>query len=83
MSVVTITITDPAVLAQLEKADGPIAFKGPDGRTIRWAEAIPAGKLPAGFKSPLSDEEFEERRKQTGGRPLADILADLKRKYGE
>ena len=82
MSVVTITITDPALLAELAKAEGPIVFKGPDGRTVRWAEAVPAGKVPW-FRPPISDEEFEKLRQQTGGRPLADILADLKRKYGE
>jgi hypothetical protein len=33
-------------------------------------------------RSPISDAEFEEARKQKGGRPLADILKDLEQKYG-
>jgi hypothetical protein len=79
----TIVISDPEVLARLAAAEGPIILRGPKGECLRMAELVPPGKLPAGFKSPISDEEFEEARKQTGGRPLADILRDLKRKYGE
>ena len=30
-----------------------------------------------GLESPISDEELHERLKDTTGRPLADILADL------
>jgi len=83
MSVTTIVITDPEQLAKLAAADGPILFRGPNGETVRWAEPVPPDQLAARFRSPISDEEFEELRKQTGGRPLADILRDLRQKYGE
>lgn len=80
--VTTVVVTDPELLAKLAVAEGPILFRGPNGETVRWAEPVPEGKLPPGLRSPISDEEFEERRKQTGGRPLADILKDLRQKYG-
>ena len=36
------------------KAEGPIVFRGPDGRTVRWVEALPPGQYPAGLRSPIS-----------------------------
>ena len=63
MSATTIIIADPAVLAQLTTASGPVVFRGPNGEHVRFAELVPPGRLPAGFKSPISDEEFEEARK--------------------
>jgi hypothetical protein len=83
MSVVTITITDPALLAQLEKADGPIVFLGPDGRQVRWAEAVPPERFPAGLRPPMSDEELERRRKSpVSGITLAEFFEKLERGEG-
>ena len=63
MSVTTIVITDPELLAKLAAADGPIVFRGPSGDAVQTAVTVPFGKLPPGMKSPISDEEFEEARK--------------------
>ena len=79
--VLTIVISDPEVLARWAAAEGAIILRGPNGECLRRAGLVP-GKLPAGSKSPISDEEFEEARKQTGGRPFAAILRDVKQKYG-
>ena len=62
--VTTVVISDPELLAKLAATDGPILFRGPNGESVRWAEPVPPGKLPAGFKSPISDEEFEAARKE-------------------
>ena len=78
----SITITDPALLAQLRQASGMVDLKDPAG-TVIGRVFVERAAAPPGMKSPVSDEEFEEARKQTGGRPLADILHDLRRKYGE
>lgn len=83
MSVRTITITDPALLAQLEAADGPIAFQGPDGRTVRWVETVPVGQHPASIRSPISDEEFEKLRQQPDGVPLAEMWKRIHERYGQ
>jgi len=36
-------------------------------------------RLPPGTKSPISEQDRRENRKQLDGRPLADILRDLER----
>ena len=72
----SITINDPVLLDQLAASDA-IELKDPTGRVIgRFITDWP-GKLPPGVKSPFSDEEIAELRKQRTGRPLADILRDL------
>jgi hypothetical protein len=63
MSVTTIVITDPELLAKLAAADGQIVFRGPTGDTVKTVETVPYGTPPLGVKSPVSDEEFEEARK--------------------
>jgi hypothetical protein len=63
MSVTTIIISDPELLAKLAAADGQIVFRNPTGETVKTAEVVPYGKLPPGVKSPITDEEFEEARK--------------------
>lgn len=63
MTVTTIVITDPELLAKLAAAEGQIIFRGPTGDTVKTAEVVANGKLPPGVKSPVSDAEFEEARK--------------------
>ena len=59
----SITITDPALLAQLTQVSGVVELKDPTGRVIGTLLPEGYGKLPPGVKSPVSDEEFEEARK--------------------
>ncbi|MBY0514134.1 MAG: hypothetical protein K2P78_09520 [Gemmataceae bacterium] len=82
-AVTTIVITDPEVLAKLAAADGQIVFQGPRGEHVRTVSPVPFGKLPPGFKVPFSDEEMARRRQERTGRPIGDIIKDLKEKYGE
>jgi hypothetical protein len=82
MSVVTITITDPEMLAKLAAAEGPILFRGPDGACVRWAEAMPQGQLPAGVRPPISPEAFEKLREQPDGRPLAEVWKRIHERHG-
>ena len=80
---IDIIITDPALLKQLTEATGPILFRDPDGNVVcqtagRW------GVPPSDLTSPIHMDELERRRQATkGGRPLADILRDLREKHGE
>jgi hypothetical protein len=74
----SITITDPALLAQLRQAGEIVELKDPEGKLLGRVSGLGLGKLPPGVKSPFSPEEMEERRrKHRGGRPLKDILRDL------
>jgi hypothetical protein len=73
----SITITDPALLAQLATGNR-VEFTDPTGRVLGYFTPEGLGKLPPGVKSPFTDEELAELRQQRNGRPLADILRDLK-----
>jgi hypothetical protein len=74
----SITITDPALIAALTAAAEGTELRHPDGHVI--CQVIPPNPYspPPGVKSPFTDEEMEERRwNPVPGRPLADILRDL------
>jgi len=81
----TVQITDPKLVQYAETHPGEtIEVVSADGRRIGTFTAHGSFVLPPGAKSPFSEEELTERRKnRTGGRPLADVLHDLKEKYGE
>ncbi len=72
-----ITISDPVLLAELSRLTGVVEVKDPQGCVIGALSLESDGKLPPGVKSPFTDEEMAERRKDRTGRPLADILRDL------
>jgi hypothetical protein len=73
----SITITDPELVAQLRDAAAGVELKDPDGNVLGRFTVTGLGKLPPGVKSPFTDEERAERRKVRTGRPLKDILRDL------
>jgi len=76
---VSITITDLALLDEIRRSPGETALESPDGEPVGAAHVAHIGLPPPGWKSPFSDEEMAERRKdRTPGRPLADILRDLR-----
>ncbi len=72
----SIVITDKNLLEQLARTSGTVEVRDANGNFL-GTFAPPYGKLPPGVKSPHTDEEIEELRKQPDGRPLADILRDL------
>jgi hypothetical protein len=74
----SITITDPGLLAQLRQARAVVEFRDPDGNVLGTFAVEGSGKLPPDVKSPFTPEQMEERRqKNRSGRPLKDILRDL------
>lgn len=77
MNTTTITISDPELLAKLAAAEGQTVFRGPSGEAVKTVSTVLRFAPPPGVKSPISDEEFEEARQQTGGKPLAEILKRL------
>ena len=73
----SIVITDPKLIAELDAATGTVDLTDPTGRFLATVTA-PSGKLPPGVKSPFSDKEMERRRRAPKvGRPLADIMNRL------
>jgi hypothetical protein len=79
----TITITDPALLAQLVQASGIVVFQDPAGRVLAAYTAAGAVRRAPPGVIPFTDEELAELSKQRTGRPIGDVLRDLKEKYGE
>lgn len=73
----SITITDPALINALRHAADCIELRDADGEILGTFSAANLFKPPPGFKSPFTEEEMIERRKDRTGRPLADILRDL------
>jgi hypothetical protein len=80
--VTTIVITDPELLNKLAVAEGQIIFRGPSGDTVKTAEIVANGTPPPGVKSPISDEEFEQARKQPDGAPLSEVWKRIHERYG-
>ena len=72
------TIIDPELLAQLRRAEESIELLDPDGKLLGTFAAGDLGKLPAGVVSPFTEEELNRRRQNRSGRPLSEILADLR-----
>lgn len=84
----SITITDPALLAQFEAAAGVIEIKDPDGRIVAIIRPSPSPGLPHGANpSPLSEEEraalrAEARRRTGPGLSLEEAWKEVDRRLG-
>jgi len=71
---------DSELWGKLENLQGPAELCDPSGRTLAYFyPLIPSPSGETGLKSPISDEELEQRRQQRGGRSLEEILADLEK----
>ncbi len=82
ISVTKIVIIDPELRAKLAAAEGQIIFEGPTGDPVKTVETVSFGKLPPGVKSPFTDEEIEEARKQPDGLPLSEVWKRIHERYG-
>ena len=67
-------IASAEMAKQLQAATGPVFIVTDKGAMI--------GQFKP-FKSPISDEEFEEARKQTGGSSLAEVWKRIHERYGQ
>ena len=77
----TITITDPALLKQLSDARGTVILCDPAGNEL-LTSGEPIGVPPKGYVPPFPKDELARRSLNREGRPLADILRDLREKHG-
>lgn len=60
----SITITDPILLAQLIQAGSTVDIRDPDGNIIGRFIQECSGTLPSGTNSPFTDAQIEEARKE-------------------
>jgi hypothetical protein len=69
-------IVDPATLQQLRLARTTLELVDTTGNFIgHFVPATPAGREPT-----ISEVELQRREQRGGGRPLAQILADLEKR---
>ena len=71
--VTTIVVSDPELFAKLASAEGQIIFRSPTGEPVKTLETVVFGKRPPGVKSPFTDDEIEEARKEPAGLPLSEV----------
>jgi hypothetical protein len=73
---------DPGLRSKLNSLDSEVEFCDERGDTLGYFVPVELHDeyLCAWARSQVSEEELEEARRQSGGRPLAEILARLERK---
>jgi hypothetical protein len=74
----SITITDPDLLARLSQTSGETELLDPSGRIIGIFQGELFGLPPRDYVPPISDEEIERRRQEhRSGKPLSEIMKRL------
>lgn len=66
---------DAKLARQLKSSANPLELCGPDGAVVGVFTPTSKGKM----EIPFTEEEIQRSKNTTGGRPLADILADLEK----
>ncbi len=74
-------IVEESLRTKLSKVEEEVEFCDESGNLLGIFYPFGKGNFspPPGFESPISDEELERRRKETGGRTLAEIWKRLGR----
>jgi hypothetical protein len=72
----TKVIVDEAMLAKLHNLDAPLEICDTLGRTVGFFHPAvgPGTSNPRAIRSPVSDDELQQRRKQRTGKTLAEVL---------
>jgi hypothetical protein len=74
-------VVEPSVLGQLHNLNCEIEFCDAAGQTLGYF--VPnASRLDADYEEAMadvSDEELEQARAEDGGRPLSEIMSDLRK----
>ena len=74
-------VVDEVFGTRLKSLETAVEICDEAGRMIGYFQPVlsesPSGE---GLECPIADEEIERRRQERGGRPLADILADLEKR---
>jgi hypothetical protein len=76
----TKVIFDQTTLSKLRSGNGAVEICDESGRLMGHFYPAQARSLYKNLVIPITEEELERREKELGGRPLAEILADLEKK---
>jgi hypothetical protein len=74
-------VSDPATLDDFARVGEAVEVFDPHGNRIGRFERTWPGKPPIGYRYPMTDEELVVRRKQTGGKTLAEFWKMMHEKY--
>ena len=66
---------DAHLAQQLQASPAPLELCGPDGKVVGQFTPRKNPKVEV----PFTEEEIQQSKQEKGGRPLADILADLEK----
>jgi hypothetical protein len=78
----SITITDPALLAQITQASGVVDVTDSDGRVIARLHIETAAEQLARYKCPYTAEQLAEFSKVRTGRPMIEVIRELEAQQG-
>ena len=73
-------VLDPATQSKLETGGQILEICDPSGRILGHFLPVSPSSPANPLEPQISDEEIQARLRQGGGRPLADILADLEKR---
>jgi hypothetical protein len=76
----SVVIPDPSMVVALGAVHEIVEFRAPDGRLLGHFIPMQDGNLDQRLQPKISEEEVLRRERQGGGRPLANILADLEKR---
>lgn len=76
-------VMDEWLAKNLKDAAGAVELVDENGRVVGVYAPSKRWVAPPGCEPPFTDEEMDELSKVRTGRPLADIIRDLERKYGK
>jgi hypothetical protein len=79
----SITITDPALLAQIAQASGMVEVKDPSGRVIARLHVETVDEQLKRYKCPYTAEQLAEFSKVRTGRPMIDVIRELEARQSE
>ena len=74
-------VLDAQTLKKLDPLKGSLEVRDEAGKVVGWFTPLVDPSQYQGLPGPqISPEEIERRRKESGGRTLAEIMADLEKK---
>jgi hypothetical protein len=68
-------LLDANLAGRLKASPSPLELCDPNGEIVGHFTPVKKAKI----EIPFTEEEIRESRRQTGGRPLSEILADLEK----
>jgi len=74
----SITVLDPSTVSQMKAVFVPAQLRDEKGTLLGYFHPVATPETVDQYECPLSEEELDRREREGGGRPLADILSDLR-----